>query len=87
MAEISRSTTSGRNIWAGGCSEIKPHLLNKLNYIPWDVFRNRRLRVEGEGDNKISQSRISRRLAASFSYANACCLLGRLVQIPFYELI
>jgi len=28
---------SGRSIGAGVWSENKPHLLNKLNYVPWDV--------------------------------------------------
>jgi hypothetical protein len=28
---------TGRSIWAGGWSENKPHLLNKLNYSPWDI--------------------------------------------------
>jgi len=29
--------STGRSVWAGVWSENKPHLLNKLNYIPWDV--------------------------------------------------
>jgi hypothetical protein len=32
-----RLQSTGRSIWAGVCSESKPHLLNKPNYVPWDV--------------------------------------------------
>ena len=37
-------TLSGRSIWAGVWSESKPHLLNKLNYSPWDVPRKAKTR-------------------------------------------
>jgi hypothetical protein len=35
--ENPKSNISGRRIWAGVWSESKPHLLNKLNYVPWDL--------------------------------------------------
>jgi hypothetical protein len=38
---ILKLMTSGKSIGAGVWSESKPHLLNRLNYVPWDVPPNR----------------------------------------------